>query len=84
MPLRFRFSLTSQPITSPIKPRPEIQFSHTYHAPKVEKAIDGTVEELKKVQADEVVQKDVCVKDLRENDKAIMIKNREIKESHLS
>jgi hypothetical protein len=47
---------------------------------KVEKAIDGTVEELKKVQADEVVQKDVCVKDLRENDKAIMIKNREIKE----
>merc|ERR1719191_1777065 len=47
---------------------------------KVEKAIDGTVEELKKVQADEVVQKDVCVKDLRENDKAIMLKNREIKE----
>ena len=38
------------------------------------------MEELKKVQADEVVQKDVCVKDLRENDKAIMIKNREIKE----
>jgi len=32
------------------------------------------------VQADEVVQKDICLKDLRENDKAIMLKNREIKE----
>ena len=47
---------------------------------KVESAIDDTVAELKKVQADEVVQKDICLKDLRENDKAIMLKNREIKE----
>merc|ERR1719182_362158 len=47
---------------------------------KVEGAIDDTVKELKKVQADEVVQKDKCVGDLRENDKAIYKKNREIKD----
>jgi hypothetical protein len=47
---------------------------------KVEGAIDDTVAELKKVQADEVVQKDKCVEDLRVNDKAILLKNREIKE----
>merc|ERR1719271_1474680 len=47
---------------------------------KVEGAIDDMVAELKKVQADEVVQKDKCVADLRVNDKEIMLKNREIKE----
>merc|ERR1719201_888049 len=47
---------------------------------KVEGAIDDTVKELKKVQADEVVQKEKCVADLRVNDKEIMLKNREIKE----
>jgi hypothetical protein len=47
---------------------------------KVEGAIDDMVEELKKVQADEVVTKDKCVADLREVDKEIHLKNREIKE----
>lgn len=47
---------------------------------KVEGAIDDMVDELKKVQADEVVQKDKCVADLRVVDKEIHLKNREIKE----
>merc|ERR1719201_93953 len=47
---------------------------------KVEGAIDDMVKELHKVQADEVVQKDKCVEDLRVVDKEIHLKNREIKE----
>jgi hypothetical protein len=47
---------------------------------KVEGAIDDMVKELKKVQADEVVQKDKCLVDLRQVDKEIHLKNREIKD----
>jgi hypothetical protein len=47
---------------------------------KIRKSIDDMVASLKKEQADEVKEKDVCVKELRENEKAIAIKQRTITE----
>jgi uncharacterized protein (UPF0335 family) len=47
---------------------------------KIRKSIDDMVASLKKEQADEVMEKDTCVKELRENEKAIAIKQRAITE----
>jgi hypothetical protein len=47
---------------------------------KIRKSIDEMVATLKQEQADEVKEKDSCVKELRENEKAIAIKQREITE----
>merc|ERR1719375_1438328 len=47
---------------------------------KIRKSIDEMVASLKKEQADEVKAKDNCVVEIRENEKAIAIKQREITE----
>jgi len=47
---------------------------------KIRKSIDDMITSLKKEQADEVKEKDSCVKEIRENEKAIALKQRAITE----
>merc|ERR1719388_54661 len=47
---------------------------------KIKKSIDEMIATLKEEQAHEVVEKDNCVKEIRENEKAIQIKQRAITE----
>ena len=47
---------------------------------KIKKSIDEMIATLKEEQAHEVMEKDNCVKEIRENEKAIQIKQRAITE----
>jgi hypothetical protein len=47
---------------------------------KIDESIDGLIEGLKETQAEEVVMKDGCNDKIRENEKAYLIKQREVKE----
>merc|ERR1719424_688981 len=47
---------------------------------KIDESIDGLIAGLKETQAEEVVMKDGCYDKIRENEKAYLIKQREVKE----
>merc|ERR1719424_2062659 len=47
---------------------------------KIDESIDGLIAGLKETQAEEVVMKDGCYDKIRENEKAYLVKQREVKE----